>query len=46
MSKTDISSMFLVPQRIYNSMLSNIEENDIREDLQNLHRQKNDGNYI
>ena len=46
MSKTDISSMFLVPQRIYNSMLSNIEENDVREDLQNLNRQKNDGNYI
>ena len=46
MKKVDISSMFLVPENIYTSMLSHINENDVRENIKSLNRDKDDGNYI
>ena len=46
MKKVDISSMFLVPKNIYTSMLSRIDENDVKEDINLLNRQRDDGNYI
>ena len=46
MKKVDVSSMFLVPKNIYTSMLSNIHERDVKEDLISLNRKKNDNNYI
>ena len=46
MKKFDISSMFLVPQRLYRSLLSHIEEDESMEELDALNRQKQDGNYI
>ena len=46
MKKVDISSMFLVPKNIYTSMLSHINEDDIKEELKLLNRQRDDGNYI
>ena len=46
MTKVDISSMFLVPKNIYTSMLSRINEKDVREDIISYNRQKEDNNYI
>ena len=46
MKKFDISSMFLVPQRLYRSLLSYIQEDESMEELDALNRQKQDGNYI
>ena len=46
MNKVNISSMFLVPKNIYTSMLSRINENDAKEEIKLLNREKDDGNYI
>ena len=46
MKKVDISSMFLVPENIYISMLSHIYENDVRENIKSLNGDKDNGNYI
>ena len=46
MKKVDISSMFLVPKNIYTSMLSHVQENNIKEEIQLLNSQRDDGNYI
>ena len=46
MKKVDISSMFLVPKNIYTSMLSRIYEDDTKEEIKLINREKDDGNYI
>ena len=38
--------MFLVPKNIYMSMLSRIHEDDTKEEIKLINRQKDDGNYI
>ena len=38
--------MFLVPQHIYRSLLSHIDEDESMEELDSLNRQTQDGNYI
>ena len=46
MKKVDISSMFLVPKNIYTSMLSRINEDDVREEVKSYNRQRDNGKYI
>ena len=46
MKKVNVSSMFLVPKNIYTSMLSRINENEVKEEMKLMNREKEDGNYI
>ena len=46
MKKFNISSMFLVPKNVYTSMLTRVQDNDIKEEIQLLNSQRDDGNYI
>ena len=46
MRKVNVSSMFLVPKNIYTSMMSRINEDDAKEEIKLINREKEDGNYI
>ena len=46
MKGIDISSMFLIPKRLYRSLFSYIDEDSTKEELTLLNRQRDDGNYI
>ena len=46
MKKVNVSSMFLVPKNIYTSIVSRINENEVREEMRLMNREKEDGNYI
>ena len=40
MKKVNISSMFLMPKNIYTSMLSRINEDDTKEEIKLINREK------
>ena len=45
--RNDISSMFLIPQRIYKNIMSLVkEDSEKREELESMNASKDDGNYI
>ena len=46
MKNNSINSMFLVPKNIYTSMLSRIDEDEARDEIQLINRNIDDGNYI